>query len=216
VAIGSGSAEDMSDISDTKLGSRVMWLTAAATIIFGVGAHVAGVAAVWGGALVLLACHVPVLFGAWCIVGRLTNRPPDRPTSARELVLTGQGYFVCVIGLGLVLGNLGLLNLSAALASSCVLGLGLMWVGRRFAVPPFDRAGPSLLANAIRAGLLGAPVFVVWFALVSPTYEYDTLTYHLFFPLVGYRMGRFPSCRRGLATLRRLMRRRRWRCTILG
>ena len=172
----------MNPATESRTAERVLWGTAVTVLILGAAAPATGTAAVWSGTLVLLACHIPVLFGAWCIVGRLTNRRPDRPTAAHELVLTGQVYFVCLIVLGLLLGSIGLLTRPAAVASAGIVGLGMMWIGRRFAAPPLDRVTPRWIEKAIRALLFVALALTVWLALLDPGYAYDTLTYHLFFP----------------------------------
>ncbi|HVP11474.1 MAG TPA: hypothetical protein VMV94_09845, partial [Phycisphaerae bacterium] len=167
---------------DAGLGSRILWLTAVAVILLGVGALLSSATAAWAGTLIALACHVPVLFGAWCIVGRLTNRRPDQQTPVVALVLTGQVYLISLMALGLVLGNLGSLNRPMALIWAGVLGLAMMWHGRAFAVPPCDRIGSSLLENGVRSIFLTSPAFACLCAMIEPIYSYDTLTYHLFFP----------------------------------
>ncbi|MBN2563058.1 MAG: hypothetical protein JXQ75_19205 [Phycisphaerae bacterium] len=118
---------------------RMPWIVAAATTVAGAVALASGQTEPWAGLLVLLACHLPILLGAWCLAGRLTARRVDRGSSASELVLTGQTYFASLVVLGLVLGHIGLLTRPATLISAGLLGLAMMWTGRRFAFLPVGR-----------------------------------------------------------------------------
>src|SRR5258706_112331 len=63
--------------------------------------------------LLLIATHLPVLLGAWC-VARRWGGTPNRPASAADLLLSTEIYFATLIGLGLALGLAGLLTRSIA------------------------------------------------------------------------------------------------------
>ncbi len=124
-------------------------LIAAVCIVLGFVAWGSGASADWARVSMLLACHVPILMGAWCAAGRLLDRRPQHAWSAVSLVLAAQIYFAVLISLGLILGCLGFLTIPIAMGGAGVLGLLLLVWGRDHTVlvVPFCLAGRSVAAS---------------------------------------------------------------------
>lgn len=159
---------------------------------------------------ILLVSHVLLFLAASILSGRLLvgsssrteRQSPDKIAAARatragwsvvRLVLTAEIYFVSLIAIGLILGAFGCLTQAVLLTVSVGVGMlamllarvpGGCGVSRRIADASGRRkrrrlpSGRSLVAAALFV-LVG---LVSWQAVNEPTYAYDTLTYHLFFP----------------------------------
>jgi len=155
----------------------VRLFTAAVAVVAAVVLMILDVQASWACVVRTLGCHLPVLLGAWALAGRVARRT-DRWLLAADI------YFAGLIGLGLLLGEFGLLTPPIALCSAVLLGGSMLWAGRT-ALPISDRrpqVKTNLAARLAGAALLVLILLVAWRSISAPSYDYDVLTYHLMFP----------------------------------
>ena len=160
------------------LSRTISWGTTAAAVLAAAVLMALGVEASWAGVAKTFGCHLPVLLGAWAMARRVA------PASPHRLLLAAYIYFSGLIGLGLVLGQVGLLTPPIALLTAALLGAGMCWIGRA-ALPSALRSedrSQNTTATLAGAVLVVLVALVAWRSLSAPTYDYDVLTYHLMFP----------------------------------
>lgn len=123
---------------------------------------------VFGGA------HVASMFAAWC-VSRGLAEPSARRASSADVVLAMQVYFALWVCLGILFGSLQMLTAPVLYVAVAALSVVALLIVPARCMPPQVRWKPLMpLAPLI--------LIVLWQAVWSPEYVYDTLTYHLFFP----------------------------------
>jgi len=133
----------------------------------------------------LLACHVPVLLGAWAVACRL--RCGEIVDDADEscvatFVLTLQLYFIVLVVLGLSLGAIETLWRSVAVPVAGGVGIVLILLGGPLPGNAARREMPvfTVLVDGL---LVSLALLVAYTCLTDPHYAYDALTYHLYFPV---------------------------------
>ncbi len=118
--------------------------------------------------------HVASICAAWCVARGLIEANPRRASST-DIVLAMQVYFALWVCLGMLFGALQILNAPALYVAVGALSvLTLVTVPACCTFPQVRGKHSILLAPLI--------LIVLWQAVWSPEYVYDTLTYHLFFP----------------------------------
>jgi len=160
------------------LSRMVSWGTVAAVVLVAAVLMAFRVETTWAGAVIALGCHLPVLLGAWALTQRV---PPAAPC---RLLLAAYVYFSALIGLGLLLGQVGLLTPGIALFAAALLGAVMCWIGHTAqpsTVRREDRS-PRATATLVETALIILVALVAWRSLGAPTYDFDVLTYHLMFP----------------------------------
>ncbi|MBI5765500.1 MAG: hypothetical protein HZA51_18480 [Planctomycetes bacterium] len=118
--------------------------------------------------------HIASICAAWCVARGLAGATSRRASSA-DVVLTMQVYFALWVCLGIFLGAL-----SVFVTPSLYIAAAVFSILALFSIPA-DCTCPRI---HWKAAILFAPLILVvlWQAVWSPEYVYDTLTYHLFFP----------------------------------
>ena len=129
---------------------------------------------------------------AWVLLGA-PARVSDYSDAIIRLAVVG---FALIAGCGLLLGGVGRLATGPFLALLSVLLVTALAVGRPKSYDPASIASTAPTLHPVF--LLGPPVlvFVLSVALAHPPTEYDSLTYHLFFParwLQAHRMYLVPA-----------------------
>lgn len=132
--------------------------------------------------LSLLACTLPIAAGAWAAARRLVNVSRCVNQFSIQGVLIIQIAVSAIVAAGLLLGTFGLLKPIYALIAALLIGASLFAFGdvghrMRFGARKWPPADCILLAI-----LVGTILWTVGRAITAPTYDYDVLTYHLFFP----------------------------------
>lgn len=123
---------------------------------------------VFGGA------HVASMFAAWCVSRGLAESSARRAAAA-DVVLAMQVYFALWVCPGILFGSFQMLTAPVLYVAVAALSVVTLLIVPARCTPPQVRWKPLMLLALLI-------MIVLWQAVWSPEYVYDTLTYHLFFP----------------------------------
>jgi len=151
-------------------------------VAIGAVALVGGVGPPHGPIALVIACHGPLLLASWCAAGRISGAAGRDHGRALRLTWTLLLHVSVAVGVLLVIGLAHALSRTVELIALSSLGIGALVCFARRGSPPMT---PSL--NRDRSTWAWLPLFVAG-AIVAPwtvlhaQYDFDELTYHLFFP----------------------------------